>query len=261
VKQGGSVASAATQDKRADVLYASFERLREMEYRLNDVTGLREKHVQALMTDLHARGMSASTLQNTLSILRTFAEWIGKAGMVRGIEQYLGKGVAERTSIAKEDKSWTAKGVDSAAKIAEVRERDPRVAIQLELAQVFSLRAREAMQLRPHIADKGTHLSVSHGTKGGRDRTVPIVTAAQREVLDRAKALCATKASSTADQLMKLHQWKNHFYRVVRSCGISRADGFTVHGLRHQYANDRYRELSGSDSPVRGGEVVEKSAD
>lgn len=180
---------------------------------------------------------------------------------MRGIEQYLGKGVAERTSITKEDKSWTARGVDSAAKIVEVRERDPRVVIQLELSQVFSFRAREAMQLCPHIADKGTHLSVSHGTKGGRDRTVPITTAAQREVLDRAKTLCTTRSSSTSGQSMKLHQWKNHFYRVVRACGTSRAEGFTIHGLRHQYANDRYKGLSGHDSPVRGGASMDYESD
>jgi integrase len=83
-------------------------------------------------------GLSASTSQNNLSILRTFAEWIGNAGMVRGIE---------------------------------------------------------------------------------------------------------------------------HYYQVMRSCGITRNEGITSHGLRHQYAQERYRELAGVDSPVRSGAQIDRESD
>lgn len=260
-KQDGTVASYATQDKRADVLYAGFKELRQLGYRLDAVQSLRGKHVEALVQGWQARGLSASTVQNSLSVFRTFSEWIGKAGMVQQVEHYLGPGVARRTSIASQDRSWSAKGIDIAAKIEQVGAKDPRVAIQLELQAAFGLRAREAMQLRPHIADKGTYLSVTHGTKGGRDRVEPIRTAQQREVLDRAKAFCATPASSTSDPHRKLHQWKNHYYQVVRSCRITREDGITSHGLRHQYANDRYQQLAGGESPVRGGGGVAPEAD
>lgn len=260
-RRDGAVASFATQDKRADVLYAGFKRLHELKFRMEAVTSLRGKHIEALAKDWEARGLSASTLQNNLSIFRTFAEWIGKAGMVRGVEHYLGSGTTARSSIAREDKSWTAKGVDIAAKIEQVRQKDERVALQLELQLAFGLRAREAIQLRPHIADQGTYLSVTHGTKGGRDRVEPIRTPGQRALLDRAKTFCETRSSSTSDPQRKLAQWKNHYYQVVRSCGITRKDGITSHGLRHQYANERYRELAGADSPVRGGAPVDREAD
>ena len=49
-----------------------------------------------------------------------------------------------------------------------------------------------------------------------------------------------------------------HYYQVVRACGITRVDGITSHGLRHQYSNERYQELTGVDSPVRGGGGVER---
>jgi integrase len=196
-----------------------------------------------------------------LSIFRTFAEWIGKAGMVRGIEHYLGPGIAVRTSIASQDRSWSARGIDLVAKVEQVRLKDPRVALQLELQAAFGLRAREAMQLRPHIADKGTLLSITHGTKGGRDRVEPIRTPQQRALLERAKAFCTKPSSSTSDPNRKLHQWKNHYYQVVRACGITRRDGITSHGLRHEYANTRYQELTGADSPVHGAGAVERDVD
>ena len=260
-RYNGSVASSATQDKRADVLYAGFKRLHELGFRMETAMSLRGKHIEALASDWHARGFSASTLHNNLSIFRTFAEWIGKAGMVRGIEHYLGPGTPARSSIAREDKSWSGRGVDVAAKIEQVRQKDARVALQLELQHAFGLRAREAMQLRPHIADQGTYLSITHGTKGGRDRVEPIRTPEQRALLDLAKTFCATRSSSTSDPQRKLAQWKNHYYEVVRSCGITREDGITSHGLRHQYANERYRDLTGSDSPVRGGAPVDRDTD
>jgi integrase len=181
--------------------------------------------------------------------------------MVRGIEHSLGSGTAARSSIAREDKSWSGRGVDVAAKIGQVCQKDARVALQLELQLAFGLRAREAMQLRPHLADKGTYLSIMHGTKGGRDRVEPIRTGEQRALLERAKTFCATPSSSTSDPQRKLAQWKNHYYHVVRSCGITCKDGVTSHGLRHQYANERYRELTGVDPPVRGGAAVDRDAD
>lgn len=117
------------------------------------------------------------------------------------------------------------------------------------------------MQLRPHIADKGTYLSVTHGTKGGRDRVEPIRTPEQRVLLEIAKKFFATPSSSTIDPQRKLSQWKNHYYHVMQSLGITRKEGITSHGLRHQYANERYRELTGSDSPVRGGATVSPETD
>jgi integrase len=261
MRHDGAVASFATQDKRADVLYAGFARLRELGFRLDTVTSLRDKHVVKLMEDWHGRRLSASTLQNNLSIFRTFAEWIGKAGMVRGIEHYLGPGVAVRSSIARQDRSWSAHGIDPVTKIEQVRLKDSRVAMQLELQAAFGLRAREAMQLRPHLADKGTFLSITHGTKGGRDRVEPIRTPQQRALLEQAKVFCTTRSSSTSDPQQKLHQWKSHYYQVVRACCITRRDGITSHGLRHEYANERYRDLTGAESPVRGGGPADRDTD
>jgi integrase len=90
---------------------------------------------------------------------------------------------------------------------------------------------------------------------------VPINTPEQRALLDEAKAFAATKDSSTSDPSRSLVQWKNHYYYILRSCGITRKNGLTAHGLRHTYANNRYKELSGLDSPVRGGKLVNREDD
>jgi hypothetical protein len=49
---------------------------------------------------------------------------------------------------------------------------------------------------------------------------------------------------------------------VMEKCGITKAAGkITSHGLRHEKSNDRYRELTGANSPVRGGGQVEPAQD
>ena len=76
-KVDGSVASHATRDKRADVLYAGFKLLREQGYKLDTVHSFRGKHMEVLAKAWEERGLSPSTLQNNLSTFRIFAGWIG----------------------------------------------------------------------------------------------------------------------------------------------------------------------------------------
>lgn len=261
VKTDGSVASHATQDKRADVLYAGFKDLREKGYKLDSVHSFRGKHMEVLAKLWEERGLSASTIQNNISTFRVFAGWIGKAGMVGRADRYVSVGMASRSSVNREDKSWQAHGVDIGAKVAEVSARDARVGLQLALQAAFGLRARESMQLRPHVADKGSYLALTVGTKGGRDRVVPIDTPEKRTLIDRAKAFAASRLASTSDPALTLAQAKNRYYHVIRACGITRADGITGHGLRHGYASDRYQQITGEASPVRGGQAPGQDAD
>lgn len=267
---GGSAASHATRDKRADVLYAGFKLLREKGYKLDSVQSFRGKHMEVLAKAWEEKGLSPSTLQNNISTFRVFAGWIGKEGMVERSDRYVSVGAASRSSVNTVDKSWEAKGVDVEAKIAEVSAKDARVGLQIALQAAFGLRAREAMQLRPHVAyvpysgsegHVGGYLLVNVGTKGGRDRVVPVDTPEKAALIERAKAFAASRLASTSDPALTLAQAKNRYYHVLRSCGISRAEGFTGHGLRHAYASDRYKALSGADSPVRGGQPSSRDDD
>ena len=100
---------------------------------------------------------------------------------------------------------------------------------------------REAALLKVHPADKGAYLAVNWGTKGGRDRIIPIETDYQRDVLQRAKALITHKRDSLIPEDYNFKQWKNHYYYVCHQHGISRKDGITSHGLRHERLNEIYQ--------------------
>ena len=62
--------------------------------------------------------------------------------------------------------------------------------MSLELQQAFGLRREEAIKFIPDYADQGDHLVLKPSwTKGGKARVIPVRTAEQRAVLNRAHAL------------------------------------------------------------------------
>lgn len=249
---GGKAVSFATQAARLEILDLGFKELRALGYKLPDVRGFKERHMTALGHAWESKGLSASTIQNRISIFRIFAEWIGKKGMIRGSENYVKNSKSvERHLVTNIDKTWSGQQQSLSDKLPSIAKLDTFVAIQLELQRAFGLRMKEAALLKPHMADKGSYLAVNWGTKGGRNRVVPIQNDYQREVLIRAKQLLENPSHSTIPKDYTYIQWRNHYYYVCHQVGISRRDGITSHGLRHERLNEIYQEITGQLSSVK----------
>lgn len=249
--------SDATAQCRAQVLKQGFHALNELGYKLRDPANFGNRHMQVLARHWEAQKLSAAEIQKRFSVFRVFATWIGKDGMVASAGQYLADPAnAERSYVAQKPKGWSGLGTDVEQKLVEVAKLDKLVALQLALQRVFGLRAREAWLLHPKLADKGTHLAVNWGAKGGRDRTVPIENPAQRQILDLAKHWANTSTGSLIPDTQSLKAWSAHFYRVCRKRGIARTTGLVPHGLRHEQANAIYKSIVGVDAPVYGGDVT-----
>ena len=264
--------SFKTMHGRQRIVASFFRELRhETPYRNLDPRQLANCHIETMVQRWLARELSTATIHNYLSFLRTFAGWIGKAGMVREPEFYVGADSphAHRSEVATEDRSWSAKSVDIAAKIAEITRFDHWVGLQLELEVAFGMRGKEARHLRPHGAivtcdaadprdaaafpECRSFLRITAGVKGGRPRDIPIETDAQQELLDRVMKLVPPGSYVGRPGFTSL-QNQARFYYVIRKFGISKAElGVVSHGLRHQYANDHFETDAGGPSPVRGG--------
>src|SRR5262245_41685002 len=177
-----------------------------------------------------------------------------------------------RTYVALYDKSWSAAGVDAGAIVQAVFAHDPHCGAMLDLMLAFGLRVKEAVMFRPHLAvvpasatslspRAERYLEVVRGTKGGRRRFVPIDSDAKRKALERAQRLVG-EGAHLGNPRLDLKAGKAHFYRVMARFGITNSDlGVTPHGLRHQYANDRYESFSGVSSTVRQGPPVDPAVD
>ncbi|HVV69027.1 MAG TPA: integrase domain-containing protein [Gammaproteobacteria bacterium] len=240
------------QDARQEILWRGFKELRELGYKLDDVDGFKEWHIMALGHIWEAKKLSASTIQNRISTFRVFAEWIGKPGMIRSSENYVKHPESVTRHLAAQiDKTWSSQQQDLKHKLNAIQMQDKFIALQLELQRAFGLRMKEAALLNPHGADKMNYLAVNWGTKGGRDRIIPITTEYQRTVLAQAKALISNRSHSMIPAKYSYKQWRNHYYYICRQHGISRKDGITSHGLRHERLNEIYQSITGQEGPLK----------
>ena len=119
--------------------------------------------------------------------------------------------------------------------------------MSLLLQKAFGLRREESIKFMPGYADRGDHIVLKGSwTKGGKERTVPVITGEQRSVLDEARRLAGggSMIPSAKNYREHLHTYEGQ----VKRAGLSR-----MHGLRHAYAQWRYEMLAGWPPPVAGG--------
>ncbi|OIQ99420.1 tyrosine recombinase XerC [mine drainage metagenome] len=255
-----------TQDKRRTVIkgfFADLIRMRNPRYSIKSIYNLKQKHLRAVFIHLEKKGQAPSTIQNKISIMRTFCEWIGKYGMVGDSFMYVeDRASVRRTMVVQEDKSWEGNGINVLDLIQKVTVKDETVGMWLELCLGFGLRVREAILYRPSIDGENGNISVREGTKGDRPRTVPIENDVQRDILQRAKALADGKTGRLGIRGKTYEQKRRRFYTVLESIGITlRDEGVSAHGLRHQYMQESFKRLTGQDAPVKGGDINDIPAD
>ncbi|NDL63729.1 phage integrase N-terminal domain-containing protein [Acerihabitans arboris] len=230
--------SHATQADRIRSLTLVSRQLREAGFRQMRVTSLKGKHVAVLLERWQGEGLPAGTIKNRLAHLRWWAEKVGKAGVIPADNTQLG--IPERRFVASENKARVLG--DSWDKV-----NDPFVRMSLLLQKAFRLRREESIKFRPGYANRGDCLVLKRTwTKGGRERMIPIITAEQRDVLNRSHRLAGAGSLIPA---YKTYIQQRHVYDgQCKAAGLS-----NMHGLRHHYAQARYQALTGWSVPAAGG--------
>lgn len=231
--------SYGTQDKRFHALQAIAGDLYASGKKQIGIHSLKMKWVYQLIDIWQARGCSPATIKNYLSHVRFWARHVGKNDIVnRSNESF---GIEERQYSSSENKAVQL----SSAALDKVT--DDYVRMSLRLQQAFGLRREEAIKFFPGYADRGDHICLKASwTKGGKAREVPIITAEQRAVLDAAAKL-AGKGALIPGNRNYLQQLRIYEKQTVKA-GLNK-----MHGLRHQYAQDRYEALTGWKAPKAGG--------
>ena len=256
-REDGGVASFETTRSRSDVLYLAFRQLREeLGCKLQDVRIFRTRHLRKLVSLWISQGIEASTINLRLSVLRAFARWIGKAGVVPRTNDLGRIGMsprcAARVSVAMEDKSW--EGMDKEAVFRAIDAEDRRYGLIFRIQDAFGLRRLEAIRFCPHEDDRGDRLCIFAGTKGGRLRFVPVASAEDRALVHACKEVC-TPHDSLSGKDVPLKLARRRYKHLAERFGITRLGlGVTGHGLRHGYIHRRYREAFGVEVPVRDGD-------
>lgn len=234
--------SFSTQARRARELDLCARQLHELGYtRFRDPSKLKGRHVTALVERWRIEGLKTGTIKVRMTALRWWAEKVGRRSIVN--PRNSAYGIGERRYVTNESKAVRL-GMGDLDRIS-----DERIRGSLELQRVFGLRREECLKFQPYFADRGDRLVLKASwCKGGREREVPIRTQEQRNVLERAHRL-AGRGSMIPSERSYIGQVKL-YERQTAAAGLHK-----LHGLRHAYAQQRYRELTGREAPAAGGKV------
>ena len=233
--------SFATQANRRAMLKQMAETLKEGGFILPSARSIKPKHIEFLLERWREAEVSDRTILNRLAVLRWWVEAVDKRSIMArdneayGVTKPVPGGKARAYNLAPEQLQFIP---------------CPRVQASLELQAAFGLRREEAIKFRPGEAlraDLPDRIELKASwTKGGRPRTVPIVNEQQRDLLARVAALVGTGSLIPADKTY-VAQLEVYKYQTRRA-GIR-----NPHGLRHAYAQRRYREMTGWEPPAVGG--------
>ena len=230
--------SRGTQANRRDTLALFAAQLGEAGYRLPSARSIKPKHIAALVGRWKGEGLGAGTIKNRMAHVRWWVKKVGKTSILAG--DNAAYGIENRVGSVQSRAQRLDEG--KAAKVP-----DAHVRASLRLQAAFGLRREEAIKFAPRLADKGDYIALKPSwTKGGRYREIPITHPRQRKILDEVKTL-AGSGSLIPEGRRYVDQMKRYDYQTLKA-GLS-----NLHGLRHGYAQWRYKALTGWDCPMAGG--------
>jgi hypothetical protein len=217
---------------------------------------------QDLAERVAADEMSPATAQNYVSAANTVMT-LATQGQWQSVSPTRDCGIAERSSIREEAPGALDREAYGRA-LAEVREQvGERASAVVELARELGLRSKEASLINSKAALSEAlaryAVTISEGTKGGREREVPITSARQLSALSRA----AEAQGSDRSMIPPSESWKTWREGALRDAReiVQEHTGGGLHDLRAAFACERYQSLTGHAAPVAGGEVADRAAD
>ncbi len=229
-----------TRANRRKVLNMVCTQLKELGFNQMNKDALKEKHVRKLTDRWIKEGLNPGTIKNRLSHVRW---WASKVNAAHKIPSNDVLGVTRRVYVTQDNKAVELK------KEHLDKLDNQYIKYSLRLQSAFGLRREEAIKFSVNYADKGDHIKLKDTwCKGSRTRIIPITNQKQRILLEEIRKY--TGGGSLIPKEDRYIDQLNRYRYLVTEKNVGFSKG---HGLRHDYAHRRYKELSGNEPPVRGG--------
>jgi site-specific recombinase XerC len=223
--------------------------LRSLGYGVQKWSKINNRHVQAVVTQWQKEGLSNATLKEYMSGVRLISRFYG--GKVSVSNDSFG--IGRRVYVSNRDKSVPfeiySRVTNSLKNSEDINERI--VGSQLNLQYRLGLRKEESFKFDPTkaVLQNGSVL-IQDGTKGGRERIIFQVSTAAQETIEKHKQYIDRRNSIPSRFSEKT--WERFYYRTLEKFGLTKSSsGVSGHGLRHAYAQNRYKEITGFDPPVK----------
>ncbi len=228
-----------TRANRHRTLQAATRQLRRGGFRLKSARSIKPKHVNYLVKHWQSEGLKSGTIKNRMGAVRWWAGKVNKASVI------------PRDNIELGIENRETEGEDRGQKLDMDKLEGiecPKMQMSMRLMSAFGLRMEEALKFNPKFADKDDRLALKPSwTKGGRYREIPIHSERHRELINEAKELA--EGGSLIPEEKNYIQHRKAFEHATLKAGFN-----NLHGLRHNYAQWRYSELTEHKCPkVEGG--------
>jgi len=221
--------------------------------RLEEVTREKVASYGQDLADRVANGeLSPSYAQNLVSAVNTVMN-AATRGQWESVSPTKECGIAQRSNV----RDTPATSIDRERFEAAQAAATERGQAIVGLARDFGLRSKEASLINAQAALKEAQdtgkVTIIYGTKGGREREVPITHERQIESLFRAADVQA-QDRSLVPNTQTWAQFRDGELRNTRETlqehGIK-----GIHDLRAAYASERYQALTGERTPLEGGQA------
>ncbi len=248
--------NAYASNEAAKSSLKSFAEYVKNEHNIKDLRKIEREHVVSYaerLNEQYEKGeITAGTAQNYLSNVNIAMENARLDQKCR-VEPVREGGLPTRTGIAEHDKSASLADHNHA-----LQNVSDRLASQLQLQREIGLRFKESCLIDAKSALKKAietgKITVSDGTKGGREREVEITRDSQITALQRCAEIQKNDYSMIpSDQTWSQYQ-TNAYHQIAKT-------NIRFHQERHHYANERYLQLTHYKSPVAAGVEHSKHVD
>ncbi|MEI7817852.1 MAG: integrase domain-containing protein, partial [Desulfuromonadales bacterium] len=198
-------------------------------YGLNSIKDMKTSHIVRLFAELkNDNGLSEGRLGNFATAIRMLCRMMGKIDIVPS-NRVLGcaRNIANRTKHAD-------KRLDTTKAAEVVTKLSTNNLIAYNMALHFGLRQKEALLSFRTVIIDGIERLIVEGAKGGRPRTIAIVTAEQKAVLSANQEYRANHGGLLIDEDKSLKQGIRQLQNQLASAGASRGCG-NMHSARREY--------------------------
>ena len=208
-----------------------------------DVHSIGKKEVSRLVNDWRNQGIGSRTIANRMADIRSLASKVGREDQIP-TKKDIGVGLR---------KNQPNYGVNKAVEMDKDRlsQLPERERLITELRYNFGLRTEEAIKFSHSYATSKNKSEIhlkSNWTKGGRARSIQIINQAQRNLLARIEKHQRLNGDRS---MIPMSRTFKSYYRDYNEARSER--GIAGHEYRHQWAQNRFYNLSGIKAPLAGG--------
>jgi site-specific recombinase XerD len=198
------------------------EQLRENGYGVQKWENVNNKHVASVVQSWREKGLSDKTIKEYLSGVRAIASAYGNDKISQSNSDFgLERGQSTPSNVDKSANEQVYKEItEKLANSDNINEQ--RLSVQMEYMRELGLRHEEARKLdavnaeRQYSPSGQEYIRITDGTKGGKERWVPVSERAA-QALERGAALQKqADTKNLMDPRMSEKQWERFAYRTAR---------------------------------------------